>query len=243
LFMGTTKTTKLSQLKEDYYPNSYEDENYIISQMYYNLQRAEVIIEELSDNDFFNTFNRDVFKICRELTLSSILITSHSINQEYLRTLSVPENEILFDSLDVSTLQMRYKADFSEGNGKEGIKGAIKRLKQDSQYREIIYRAKDALLMAQTREGLPMEIASPLETLAVEFQAEKRSIIVWADEAEREAQETYSKLDAGLITALPTGFPEIDEKLYGGGLLGGGFLDYRGSYERRKNYFCPQYGL
>lgn len=232
--MENNKTANLKELKEDYYPSSYADENYILACMFYSLETAERVIEMLTAEDFYNQFNRDVFKICKELTVSRILVTAHSINQEYLR---LKGEEFGFDDMDITTLQMRYKAE-TILTDKSALSGAIKRVQVDTQYREIIYRAKDALLMAQTREGLPIEIASPLETLSIEFQQDKRSVITWMRQAEEEAQETYTKLDEGRIVAYPTGFPEIDEKLYGGGFWDGDFIIVAGATSGGKTTFA-----
>ncbi len=66
------------------------------------------------------------------------------------------------------------------------------------------------------------------------YQAAKSSlqfarVITWADQAEHQAQEMYDKLDAGQIVAIPSGFPEVDRELYGGGFWQGDLVVVSGA--------------
>lgn len=73
---------------------------------------------------------------------------------------------------------------------------------------------------------------------AADSRDRQSRVIVWADQAEREAQDTYDKLDRGDIVAIPTGFPEVDNKLYGGGFWQGDLVVVSGATSGGKTTFA-----
>ena len=218
-------------------PHSLADENYLISQMYFNTERADFIINQLETEDFFNAFNRKAFRVAKSLTESSIMISSHTLTEEIMREYKINEEDVPFDAPTVWELQNRYQSE-NQIFDREGVPGAIKRVKADRQYREIIYKAQDALIMAKSREGEPGDILAPLEDLSFDLQKKSAPVIVWANEAERQAQETYDLLDKGEIIATPSGFPEIDRQLYGGGFWAGDFVIVSGVTSGGKTTFA-----
>lgn len=62
--------------------------------------------------------------------------------------------------------------------------------------------------------------------------------IVWAREAEAEAQEMYTALDEGKILTNPSGFPELDAKLFGGGFWDGDLVVISGVTSGGKTTFA-----
>lgn len=216
-------------------PSSLEDESYIIFSMFYFQDKAEKIINQVDRDDFLDPLNQKVFDICEVLADSGEIITSYSLRAEFSRRfIGAWEN---WDVPSVWQLETRYNRE-AFIKIPDGLKGAIRRVKQDRAYREIIYRANDALLLARAREGDPLQIIAPLETLTHEILKTSSSVIVWADEAERQAQETYDKMDKGEFVAYPLGFPEIDKKLYGGGTWGGDLVLVSGVTSGGKTTFA-----
>lgn len=220
-----------------YMPQSVEDENYLLGRCFYSVDNAEEILSKVELEDFFNPLNRKVFRVIEFLTECGEFVSPVSIQNEIMRREEKVEGFIPFDIPTVYDLQMRYQKVFQITEN-EGIDGATRRLREDRQYREIIYRANDAVLMARARESKPEEIIVPLETLAYEMQRSKNNVIVWADEAEREAQKKYDQMDKGEILTTPTGYPEIDKRLWGGGKAGGDFNIVSGVTSGGKTTFC-----
>jgi replicative DNA helicase len=95
----------------------------------------------------------------------------------------------------------------------------------------------DTLEEAEDAETL-LDRAEDLIHKAAGSGARNSRLIVWADQAEREAQETYDKLDRGEIVAVPTGFPEVDNSLYGGGFWQGDLVVVSGATSGGKTTFA-----
>lgn len=74
-----------------------------------------------------------------------------------------------------------------------------------------------------------LEAAETRVTKAAGYSKATDQLITWADQAEREAQDVYDKLDSGDIVTVPSGFPEIDNILYGGGFWGGDMVVLSGA--------------
>lgn len=229
---------EIKKAREDYLPHSLEDEKYLIGKMFYLVDQAEDIINQVEEDEIFNKLNRRVFRVCKNLTELGIPITAISIREELIREEQLLITDLPFDFPTTGEITVLYQNLDLLQEPESGIPGAIKRIKQDALYREIIYRANDALMMAKCREGSPVDIVSGFDELSHTLQKRSSPVIVWADDAEREAQKKYDEMDSGKILTIPTGYPELDEKLWGGGKGEGDFIIISGVTSGGKTTFC-----
>lgn len=203
-------------------PSSEEAERVIIGAILLDnalIDKASTILEH---TDFYSPLNRRIFKAMVTLADRLSGIDPILIGEEL-------KKEGSLESVGGVTVITNFTYGLPHHSN---IDEYLKKVKDASVLREMIRACnsitgeilageEDAQTMLEAAEEKVRAVANSLTRLG--------QVIVWADQAEREAQGIYDKLDAGEIIATPTGFPEIDKYLYGGGFWQGDYIVLSGA--------------
>lgn len=177
---------------------------------------------ELDPEDFYSPLHRRIFRAMLDLQAKLLPIDPIFIGDELNRDGSV-ESIGGVATITNLTYGMPHFTDVSD---------YVKSVKDKARMRSVI-RACNEITNSMLEEEDEAEVLFDRAEDMI-YQAAKSSIqfarvITWADQAEHQAQEMYDKLDAGQIVAVPTGFPEVDKDLYGGGFWQGDLVVVSGA--------------
>lgn len=195
-------------------PSQRKLEDYILAMAFKDNSLADDILSVMEEEDFYDEFNTPVFRAIGNLREMGQKITTITVEADILADLGTDEG-IPFDYPSAQEIGKRFKPFLNLTP--DGLPDAMRRVKEDTNYRRIIDAAQLAIRAARKREGLPIEILSPLEEIQSKILMSGKPIIKWADELEREAQIEYDKMDRGEIVTIPFFYPEIDKYCWGGG--------------------------
>jgi replicative DNA helicase len=212
-------------------PCRLEDEKYVISLALYFPGCGEEIAAKLDPEDFHSQANRLVFDAIRALAERGETITVHNV---YQFTLDTADG----DPFNVATpFELKAMYDKQHFDDTRGLMDAIKRLKDYAKLRAIIEAAKTASRLAYEAKTRPEEIIGVFAE-AERIISRTNQSVVEASQATQEALEIYGKLNRGEIVCIPSGLPELDRLLYGGGFWQGDNVVIAGETSTGKTTFA-----
>lgn len=212
-------------------PSSDEAEQVVLGAILLDPDLVDSTALHLEPEDFYSPLNRRIYKAMLALSERGALIDPILIGEEL-------KKEGSLESMGgVTTITNLTRGLPHFANTEE----YIKTIKDKSRLRNLIRVCNSITGEALAEEedaAIILDHAEDLIVEVVESRERQSRVIVWADQAEREAQETYDKLDAGEIIAIPTGYPEIDKLLYGGGFWAGDLVVVSGATSGGKTTFA-----
>lgn len=212
-------------------PSRLEDEKYVISLALNMPGCGEEIAAKCDADDFHAPANRMVFNAIRALVERGEAVTIHNV---YQFTLDGAEG----DPFNVATpFELAAMYDKQHFGDTRGLMDAIARLKTYSKLRAIMRASVQAFTMASSGQSRPEEVIGIFNE--AERQVSKTNIsVIDSAQAAAEASETYGKLNRGEIVCVPTGLPEMDALLYGGGFWSGDNVIIAGETSTGKTTFA-----
>lgn len=212
-------------------PSSDESERAILGGILLDNALLDAASIELEPGDFYSPLNRRIFHAMLELHKRGMIIDPIIIGEELKKEGSLES----IGGVSTITNLTHGLPHFTD------LTGYIDVVRDKSRLRNVV-RACNKIIADVLAEEEDAEIvldhAEELLSKAVKSKERQGRVIVWADQAEREAQETYDKLDRGDIVATPLGFPDVDKLLYGGGVWPGDLVVVSGATSGGKTTFA-----
>lgn len=201
-------------------PHLWDDEKYVLSCAIWFDNVARRVVAELDLEDFHVTISRRVFIALSAIVDRGETPNAYSVSREICKANPDPGNP--FDNVQVWDLQAVYDKDYYADT--RGLPEAIRRLREVSGYRLLIDASKSVLARSYSQDGTPGDILDTLAGVNSRLLQKSTNRVVWADEAVDEALRYYTLLRDRGVVAVPSGFPELDSLLYGGGFWAGDFV-------------------
>lgn len=223
------------QRKEQYLerplPSSEETERVLLGAVLLDNSLMEQIVIALDPEDFYSPLNRRVYNAMVELHKAGRLIDPILIIEQ-MKTEGDVEALGGVSTVANLTYGLPHYSNLSEH---------ISIVREKSALRQIVRVCNQITAEALSEEDKAESVLDrgqdDLKRI-LDAKNNLSSIIVWADQAEREAQATYDQLDRGDILSIATGFPEVDKLLYGGGFWPGDLVVISGATSGGKTTFA-----
>jgi replicative DNA helicase len=199
-------------------PHSREDEHYLIGVSLKSDRAALEIASRLSPEDFYTPIAYKAFRAIVALTDRGEGVTLFNLTLEIKRQLPEEEQDNPFEAL--STFELQAVFDKEEYRDERSINPAIARLKELQGYRVLIASSKRVLAEAYRRTPLA-ELLAIYEETGLKIMRAGGDTVVHPEQAVRRVNHLYDMLAEGNLTTLPTGYPELNRLLWGGGFWGG----------------------
>lgn len=223
--------TRREQYLEKPLPSSEEAERAILGAILLDPNVLDSVAMVISPEDLYSPLHRRVFAAMITLSKRGASIDPILIGEELKREGSL-------DSIGGTTVITNLTFGLPHF---ANVGPYIETVKDKARLRNVV-RVCNSITTMALEEGeeanLILDQAETMIINAVESRDRNARIIVWADQAESEAQETYDKLDRGDIVAVPTGFPDVDKYLYGGGFNQGDLVVVSGATSGGKTTFA-----
>lgn len=224
-------TQRREEFLERPLPSSEESERCILGGIILSPNLIDSVSSELEPEEFYAPLHRRIFRAMIELAKIGRPVNPIFIAEELNKEGDV--NAIGgITTITNLTYGLPHFTDLSD---------FVEAVKEKAKLRAVVRACNEivANVLEQEEEATTiLDRAEELIHTAVGAGTRNSRLIVWADQAEREAQETYDKLDRGEIIAVPTGFPEVDKKLYGGGFWQGDLVVVSGATSGGKTTFA-----
>lgn len=212
-------------------PSSEDSEKYILASILLDPPMINRVATELDPEDFYNPVYRRLFRAMLSLSDKEKAINPITIKEE----LDLEGDAGSIGGVAAITNLTYGIPQFTD------VSGFILTIKEKAKLRAVIAACNKITKEILEGDDEPSVLFDNAETLihqAIGQATSNSQLITWADEAEREAQEMYDRLDSGDIIAVPTGFPEVDKRLYGGGFWQGDLIVVSGVTSGGKTTFA-----
>lgn len=210
-------------------PSSEESERCILGGIILSPNLIDAVSSELNPEEFYSPLYRRIYRAMIELAKYRRKIDPIFIGEELKKDGSI-ESFGGIATINNLTYGLPHFSDLSD---------YVEAVKEKAKLRAVVRACNEIVSdVLEEEDNSILDRAEEMIHTAVGAGTRNSHLIVWADQAEREAQDTYDKLDRGEIIAVPTGFPEVDKDLYGGGFWQGDLVVVSGATSGGKTTFA-----